>query len=340
MISEIHLKNFRLFDNLNLKTNNSLVIFSGANATGKTSVLEAIYLASTTRSHRTNDILTLIKNGSEFAMCEIDDLKKYKVIISSSGKTLFINGVEIKKTSEFIGNLNVVMFSPSDLSLINGAKGEKRRFLDLELSLLDKSYLSASTHYKRILKERNEALKSNNVDIKYLDILTSDLVKYTEIIYQKRVRFLSSLNEILSSICIDMDIEKIKLCYNKTYGDDISLSFKNKLASDLFNKTTNIGVHRDDFSIFINDCDSKEYASNGQARTIIIAIKLALKQYIYNTCGIEPVLLLDDVFAALDKKRIASITKYVNNSHQTFITTTSILEIPDELLKNALIIRL
>lgn len=340
MIKEITLKNFRLFDELNLKTNNSLVIFSGANATGKTSVLEAIYFLATTKSHRTNDILTLIKNDKEFAMCEVNELKKYKTVISSCGKSLFINGVEIKKTSEFIGNLNVVMFSPSDLSLINGAKGEKRRFLDLELSLLDKSYLSASSHYKKILRERNEALKSSNADLKYLDILTSDLAKYTLIIYQKRISFLSSLNKILEAICLDMDIEQIKLCYNKTYGDDIYLSFKNKLASDLFNKTTNIGVHRDDFSILINDCDSKQYASNGQARTIIIAIKLALKQYIYDTCGVEPILLLDDVFAALDKKRIASITKYVNNSHQTFITTTSILEIPDELLKNAMIIHL
>ena len=152
--------------------------------------------------------------------------------------------------------------------------------------------------------------------------------------------FLNSLNIILKEICNDMKIEDIRLKYNKTYGDDILLSFKNKLNNDLFTKTTNIGIHRDDFSILLNDLDAREFASNGQARTIIIAIKLALKKYITNTTGNEPVLLLDDVFAALDKNRIESITRFVNNSRQAFITTTQVEEIPKELLKNALIIHL
>ncbi len=340
MLKEINIKNFRRFSNLNLNVNNSLVILAGLNATGKTTILEAIYLISTSKSHRTNEIETVIKNDEQFAICQISADREYKMVISKTGKALFIDGGEINKTSEFIGRINVVMFSPSDLALINGAKGEKRRFLDLELSILDKSYLSASSHYKKILKERNEALKGNNVDLKYLEILTLDLVKYCKIIATKRIEFLEALNVILNDICNDMRIEGIKLKYNKTYGDDIALSFKNKLNSDLFTKTTGIGIHRDDFSILLNDLDATKYASNGQARTIIIAIKLALKKYITNITGQEPVLLLDDVFAALDKKRIESITKYVNNSQQVFITTTQIEEIPSELLKNALVIHL
>lgn len=340
MLNEIKIKNFRRFDSLNLNVNNSLVILAGLNATGKTTILEAIYLISTSKSHRTNEISTLIKNDEQFSICQINADREYKMVISKTGKALFIDGLEISRTSEFIGGINVVMFSPSDLALINGAKGEKRRFLDLELSILDKSYLSASSHYKKILKERNEALKGNNVDLKYLDILTLDLVKYCKIIAIKRMAFLDDLNIILNEICNDMQIEDIKLKYNKTYGDDISLSFKNKLNSDIFTKTTNIGIHRDDFTILLNNLDAREYASNGQARTIIIAIKLALKKYITNLTGKEPVLLLDDVFAALDKNRIESITKYVNNSQQAFITTTQIEEIPSELLKNALVIHL
>lgn len=340
MLKELKIKNFRKFSNLNLKLDKSLVIFAGLNATGKTTILEAIYLISTSKSHRTNDMEAIIKNNEQFAICQIKADREYKMVISKTGKALFIDECEINKTSDFIGRINVVMFSPADLALINGAKGEKRRFLDLELSLLDKGYLSASSHYKKILKERNEALKNNNADLKYLEILTENLVKYCQIISNKRIEFLNSLNIILKEICNDMKIEDIRLKYNKTYGDDILLSFKNKLNNDLFTKTTNIGIHRDDFSILLNDLDAREFASNGQARTIIIAIKLALKKYITNTTGNEPVLLLDDVFAALDKNRIESITRFVNNSRQAFITTTQVEEIPKELLKNALIIHL
>ena len=341
MIKSIHLKNFRIFDELNLDTNNSLVILSGKNATGKTSILEAIYLCSTSKSHRTNDIENVISYNKEFSLCEINENNKYKLVISKKGKVSFINKKEIKKISEFIGNLQVVMFSPSDLSLIQGSKADKRRFLDMEISLLDKSYLTASIAYKRLLKERNEILKKDKLDLIYLDVLTKSLVNELDVIYKKRIEFINSLNILLENISKSMGIENIKLVYNSTYDPlNIYNSFKSKEKLDIYNKVTNIGSHRDDFIIFINDKDSSIYASEGQARTICIIIKLALKEYIEKYFKIEPILLLDDVFAALDKKRIEALTKYVLKNKQTFITTTSILEIPDELLKNASVLRI
>jgi len=340
MISEIKLHNFRVFDDYSIKVENPLVIFSGPNATGKSSVLEAIYLCSTSKSHRTNDLETLIKHDSDFTTCEIVSNKRIKMVISHEGKSLFINKSEIKKMSDFIGNINVVMFSPSDLELVTGGKAEKRHFLDLEISILDKSYLKYSSMYKKALKERNEALKVANPDLVYLDIITKELSEYALEIYQKRIQFIDCLNSELKVVCRNMNVEDISITYNKTYGDNIYESFKSKEKLDLYNRVTNIGPHRDDFTININSLDASEYASEGQMRTIIIAIKLALKEYISKITGNEPVLLLDDVFAALDKKRIQNLTKYVNLSKQTFITTTSILEIPDELLKNALVIRM
>jgi len=170
MIKNIKLTNFRVFNDLELQTNNSLVILSGKNATGKTSILEAIYLCSTSKSHRVNNLEGIINHGNDFAICEIEANKKIKMVISKEGKALYINKNEISKISDFIGNLNVVMFSPYDLCLIQGAKGDRRRFLDLEVSLLDKSYLKASTAYKKVLKERNDLLKGNNLDLKYLDV--------------------------------------------------------------------------------------------------------------------------------------------------------------------------
>ncbi len=340
MIKKVELNNFRLFDSKLIDTNNSLVILSGKNATGKTSILESIYLASTTKSHRTNEIDSLIKENQEYGSCTITSDKKYKVIISDKGKSLFINNKQYIKSSDFIGNLKVVMFSPYDLELINGSKGFKRRFLDLEISLSDKVYLSSITAYKKLLKERNELLKSSDkVDMIMLDILTNQLIDEIKVILNKRLNFIDKLNEELKIISKELNVEQINLEYVKTYSDDIYASFKNKERYDIISKTTNIGCHRDDFVIKINDKNAYEYASEGQIRTITIAIKLAIKSLLEKT-GETPILLLDDVFAALDQTRILSLIKYLKKSKQTFITTTSILDIPDELLSNALVIRM
>ena len=340
MIKRIELTNFRLFDSKLIDTNNPLVILSGKNATGKTSILESIYLASTTKSHRTSEIDSLIKDNCEYASCTITSDKKYKVIISNKGKSLFVNNKQYLKSSDFIGSLKVVMFSPYDLELINGSKGFRRRFLDLEISLSDKKYLSSITAYKKLLKERNELLKSsNNIDLIMLEVITKQLIEEIKVILEKRLCFIYKLNEALRIISKELNVEEIKLEYVKTYSDDIYLSFKNKEKYDIISKTTNIGSHRDDFIIKINGKTAYEYASEGQIRTITIAIKLAIKNIIENN-GDTPILLLDDVFAALDQTRILSLIKYLKKSKQTFITTTSILDIPDELLSNALVIRM
>ena len=340
MIKNIKLNNFRIFESNIFTTNNKLVIFSGKNATGKTSILEAIYLCSTSKSHRTNELDNLILENKEFGSCEIESEKNIKMIFSKEGKTLFINKKQIKKISDFIGNLKIVMFSPYDLNIILGSKGDRRRFLDLEVSLLDKVYLNASTAYKKTLKERNELLKNDNLDKIYLNIVTDNLINNLKVIYEKRNKFINDLNSILNVITTRLGVEKIRLEYVKTYDEDIHKTFKNKEKIDFITKTTNVGVHRDDFKILINEKMANEFASEGQIRTICICLKLAVKEYVKRVTGDEPILLLDDVFAALDKTRIRSLTDYVNESKQTFITTTSILEIPDELLKNALVLRI
>ena len=341
MITSIELKNFRLFDSKTIETDNSLVILSGKNATGKTTILEGIYLSATTKSHRTVDLSELIKNDKEYTSVVITENKKYKTVVSKDGKSFYINNKEITKASEFIGNLKAVMFSPYDLELINGSKGPRRRFLDLEISLLDKVYLNASMAYKRLLKERNELLKSsNNVNLIALDVLTKQLIEQLEIISNKRIDFIKLINNELIEISKELNVEEISLEYEKTYSDDIYESFKSKEKYDIISKTTNIGIHRDDFVVRINNKKASSYASEGQIRTIIIAIKLAIKNIIKKVSGNEPIILLDDVFAALDQTRIMSLIKYLKNTKQAFITTASILDIPDELLKDALVIRI
>ena len=340
MIKSIHLTNFRCFDDVSFNTYNPLVVFSGKNATGKSSTLESIYIASTTKSYRENDLDLVIKDGKESAIIEIDADKSFKVVISKQGNSFFFNKKQYKKLADFIGNLKVVMFSPSDLNLINGGKIYKRRFLDLNISLIDKSYLTAYRSYKHVLHERNEYLKQEEIDKKFLEVLTKSLIHFLNDALKARLKFIDELNSYLEKISEEMEIEKISLKYIKTYGDDVYKSFNDKLKYDLLTKTTNIGIHRDNIEILINGKDANVYASEGQARTAILALKLALINYIKDKTKVEPIVLLDDVFAALDNTRIVKITNYIKGFKQAFITTTSTLGIPDELLEKSLVIRL
>ena len=341
MIKEIKLKNFRTFDDIKFEINNSLVIFSGKNAVGKTSILESIFLCSTSKSHRENDLENLIKDNMEYASCEIKADKNYKVVISRDEKNYFINKSLYKKISDFIGDLRVVMFSPLDLELIDGTKLRKRRFLDLEISLIDKEYLRNISLYKKLLNERNNILKSMDIDKTYLDVITKELTKCLLIIYKKRIDFINLINEYLKDICTNLNISNISIEYISTYdSNNILKSFENKLERDILTKTTNIGIHRDDFIIRIDNKLASVHASNGQKHLIAITIKLAIKELLAKKYNSEPILLLDDLYQSLDKEKIKKLTEYIKNSNQAIITTTSIIEIPDEILKDALVLRI
>ena len=233
------------------------------------------------------------------------------------------------------------MLSPADLNIVNGIKGERRKFLDLEISLINKKYLSHLTKYKKILNERNDILKSKDIDKIYLKIVTEGLIKELKEIYEIRNKFIDDLNIYLLTICKEMNIEKLEISYKPSYDiNNLEKSFDEKLERDILTKVTNIGSHRDDFKILLNNNDIKLYGSEGQKRMSIIAIKLALKEYIEKNINNEVILLLDDCFLALDKEKIINLTKEVKKSKQVFITTTSVLEIPDSLLQNAEVIRI
>lgn len=341
MIELLELQNFRKFEKLSLNFKNKIIIFVGPNATGKTSILEAIYLISTSKSHRTTDNEALIYNQAIKSKIVIKEQKKLELWISKEGKQVFINDIAYPKISDFIGEIPVIMFSPTDMDIILGSKSSRRRFLDLELSLIDKSYLRAITGYKKLLKERNELLKTFTNEKKLiLEVITQQLIEYIQKIYPLRVQFLDKLNENLKEVCEKLECETVKLTYLKNYDfPNLVNFFQTKLTYDITTKTTNYGLHRDDFKIELDSKEAKEFASEGQMRNAVLAIKLALKE-IYKRKSRDIILLLDDVFASMDQKRINHIMEYIKNEDQTFITTTSLFNIPDELLKQAQIIRL
>lgn len=339
MIKKISLHDFRIFSDLELNVNSRLVIFVGRNAIGKTSILEAIYLASTSKSHRTNNYHELIKHDQANALIKIEANKELKVVLTPTKKNYFINNRETRNI-DFLGNLKTIMFSSQDLKIVAGSKVDRRKFMDINITLLDARYLDLMLNYKKILKKRNEILKFSNPDLKLIKVLTTEMANYVLSINKYRNLFCQRINEYLIEITKSMGLEKICLKYDFCLDlPTIIARYTKNFATDCKYKNTTYGPHKEDFEIEINDVDAKLYASAGQQRTVAICLKLAMALLLEKDTKNEPILLLDDIFAELDNKRQEALVKYLNKN-QTFITTTSLIEIPNNLLEQALLIKL
>ena len=305
---------------MSLGFDKSTNIFYGDNAQGKTNILEAVYLSGTTKSH----IETIVeKNGIKY---QIDmHLKK------NSPKGIAINKIPIRKASELFGIINIVFFSPEDLNIIKNGPGERRRFIDLELSQLDKVYLNNLSNYNRIVNQRNHLLKEidyNKGALETLDIWAIQLIQYGNKIIERRQKFIEEINKIISNIHKKLtgNREDIKIVYEPSNG---ALSFEQALLKnkekDLRIKSTSVGPHRDDIAFLVSDIDIRKYGSQGQQRTAALSLKLSeielVKQSIHDT----PVLLLDDVLSELDKHRQNYLLDSIHDI-QTLITCTGVDE--------------
>ena len=342
MIKNITLDNFRRFNKLDLKIDSNLIILIGSNAVGKTSVLEAIYLASTLKSPRARETNYLIKENEPFSKVKIEtDNKKFQIILSENKKRVSIDNIEIKRARDFVGNLHTVFFSPDDLSLVTSSPAKRRQFLDLELSLLSKKYLDCLSKSKYFLHERNEALKKGASD-SIINFLTDSFIEYETLLIKSRIKFINLMNEKLNDIHFEISQgEKLELKYESSIPLENTKEFYMKcLNKDKLLGNSSYGFHRDDFKIYLNNHEAINYSSEGQIRNIAISIKIALVMIYESYLNESPILLLDDVFSELDKSRQTNLIKFLNSRPQTFITTTSLDEIPKELLDKALILKL
>lgn len=324
MINRLKIKNFRLLKNVDLSFNKKNIIFIGKNAVGKSSIIEAIYYLGITKSYRNEDVITFNK---DFSIIEIDN--KLKIIISKKGKKVFYNNKEIKKLSDYIGLFKVIMFTIDDLMIIKGKPANRRKFLDIELTQISKEYLITLKEYKKLLKERNVLLK-NNLDNNYLNVLDEKIKKLIDIIIKYRSSFINDLskysNEIYNKI---IEKSNLKLIYlpniiNSNYFDN---------EMDNVIKTTNNGPHKDDFRIELNNLEVS-YLSQGEQKSVIISIKLAIYKIINEMLNEKPIILLDDLLSDLDFDRQNRIIDIIKNEN-IFITTTSIENINKDLLKNS-----
>ena len=322
---------------MSLGFDKSTNIFYGDNAQGKTNILEAVYLSGTTKSHRGTKDKDMIQFGANESHIETIVEKngiKYQIdmhLKKNSPKGIAINKIPIRKASELFGIINIVFFSPEDLNIIKNGPGERRRFIDLELSQLDKVYLNNLSNYNRIVNQRNHLLKEidyNKGALETLDIWDIQLIQYGNKIIERRQKFIEEINKIISNIHKKLtgNREDIKIVYEPSNG---ALSFEQALLKNkekyLRIKSTSVGPHRDDIAFLVSDIDIRKYGSQGQQRTAALSLKLSeielVKQSIHDT----PVLLLDDVLYELDKHRQNYLLDSIHDI-QTLITCTGVDE--------------
>lgn len=303
MIKKVSLRSFRNHSKLDLDFDNKFVYINGPNGSGKTSILEAIHYISTTKSHRTNNDIDVIKNEQPFAVIKIDtEKKKYSMVISDKGKIPSINSKEIRKLSDVIGDLKVIMFAPEDLNIIKGSPSIRRGLIDLELMKIDKEYLSNLSVYKNILKQRNAHLKNLglNDDLTILNILGKQLYEVGIKLMSKRNEFINKLNIETKNVYQRFSEYKIDVIYEPNLDNEMFLNhIENNQKQDILYKTTVNGPHRDDFVIMFNDKNAKN-SSQGETRLMVVALKLGLLKVIKSEVNDEVILLLDDVLSELD----------------------------------------
>jgi len=331
-INKIKLQNFRNYKEQEITFNNEISCFYGDNAQGKTNILEAIFVTAMGKSFRTKKEKELIKINEDFAFIEVEYKKtdregKIKIELSDK-KNIYLNGVKLNKLSDLIGNINVVIFSPEDIEIIKNGPEKRRKFLNMMISQLRPAYIYNYNMYFKTLEQRNNYLKQikfENKNKEMLDIWDEKLVQYGTNIFKYRNKFINKIKSKIGEIHsnITQKNEKIEIKYISESKDEkeyLELLKKNR-EKDIIRGYTSVGVHRDDFVIYINEKEVNIYGSQGQQRTSVLSLKLSELYVIYDEINEYPILLLDDFMSELDEKRIRSFFVNIREA-QVLITGT------------------
>lgn len=338
-IKKLELNNFRNYAYTKTEFEDGLNFIVGSNAQGKTNLLESIYLLSVGKSPKNSKEKQLIKfnqTKSKVAVSfnTIAGNKNIEMYLDKADKkSIKVNNLNILKLTELVGTLSVVYFSPDELKLIKDVPEDRRNFLDISISQFDKAYLYDLMKYNRILKMRNQILKSFDSPeskIEQLKLFTPQLIDTSEKIIKKRLNFIENIKNIAKNIHKTITLtENLDISYsyslkeNLSIKEDLSKQFDLSIEKELELGYTTIGPHRDDIIFKINDLDCKHFASQGQQRTVALVVKLSLMEVIKNEIGEYPVLLLDDVLSELDQERQDRLLN-LTTKYQTFVSCTSI----------------
>lgn len=342
-INRLKLNSFRNYELLNIEFQRNFNIIYGNNAQGKTNILESIFICASGRSHRKSKDAELVRLGQEEYNIKIEyekENREQSIEINykkNEGKSVKINDVKESKIGKIIGNLNVVIFSPEDITVMKEGPGERRRFIDITISQIKPSYFYDLQQYKKVLIQRNNLLKEIQINRKLIDTLEvwdQSMVNIGSRIIKVRKDYIERLNRnaaIRHSVLTNQG-EKLEIKYKKSVKDenaeDINEIKKYFIRAiehyrniEIAKGITLVGPQRDDFDMYVNGLNVGLYGSQGQKRTTVLSMKLSEIDIMYEETGELPILLLDDVMSELDQERQDHLLKCLENI-QTFITCT------------------
>lgn len=359
-LTNLQLHNFRNYESVQLEFTDGVHVFIGENAQGKTNLMESIYALAMTKSHRTTNDKELIGWNKEFATIKGTVEKtatktNLELQFSKKGKIAKVNYLEQKRLSSYLGNLNVILFAPENLTLVKGSPQNRRKFVDMELGQMSSLYLYDLVEYNRVLKQRNTYLKQLAIKKKqpdeYLDVLSEMLSELASKIVFHRLDFMKQLEALAIPIHDQLSLgrEKFSVSYQATIPLEDGLTpsqmkeiymnqFKKNQTREADQATTLIGPHRDDLIFYLNEVPVQTYGSQGQQRSTVLSLKLAEIELMKLSTGEYPLLLLDDVLSELDDDRQTHLIKAIENKVQTFITTTSLDGIKQQFINEPVVI--
>lgn len=352
-INSLKLKNYRNYDSLDIELSSGLNIFIGNNAQGKSNILESIFVLSLTKSYMNVKEQNLIKYGNDFSLIKgnvscNEVLNTLEVITTNNGKKLRINGMEIKKFSDYVSRIKVLIFSPYNVNFVKEGPNVRRKSINMVISQFSNHYVRLLQNYNAILKKRNQFLKMvsvlNDSNIIYWNNINDKFSELAVEIMLKRHEYIININKYLKDIYKEItDYDNLEFCYLPSFNvsnfDNIKEEFKRKLNSmyerEKMYGMTLIGPHRDDFSFLLDEKDLSIYGSQGQIRSAILSLKLS-EVFLFKEIDDDyPILLLDDIFSELDVEKRNRLVKYIIDDVQTIITTTDIHMIDESLVEKA-----
>jgi DNA replication and repair protein RecF len=331
-LAHLRLRNFRNYARLDADFGPGFHVLVGDNAQGKTNVLEAVYLLATLRSFRGVGGAQMVRHGEKgyFVGAQVvaSATHEIKIYWSPTERQLSLNGQPVRKLTEYLGTLRAVVFCTEDLQLIKGTSRMRRRFLDLLLSQTHPAYLPMLQRYAQALRSRNALLKPSLTDDAALESFTRELVQVGNQIVQLRKEILPKISPLarLAYRRISNDAEELRLEYQPSIKQDFTVELAQSRARERSFRSTLVGPHRDEVQLLLNDKSAAKYASEGQKRSIAIALKMAQAEYLAGLHGTPPILLIDDVMGELDQKRRAGLLPLLERAHhargQVFMTCT------------------
>ena len=353
-LKRVELKNFRNYSSLKISFNKGINIIYGNNAQGKTNLLESIYVLALTNTFRNvYDKDLIMKDRKFFNIKGILKNSKLDTTLNISydniKKRMMIDDSEIMKVSNYISVINTILFTPDDLDIIKGPPLVRRKFLNTELSQLYSNYYILLSEYEKILKMRNDYIKSGVLDINYYDIITSFLIEKDILIFKIRKKFIERINNYAAEIFKNITgLTGFKIVYkpNLDYSEydydknKILEVFKDKYDSEYKFLSTFYGIHKDDFEFYLGDSNLKIYGSQGQMRISVLTLKLSEIEIFKKWKNSTPVLLLDDVFSEIDEIKNNNLLYYLSRDLQVIITSVSLSSFNKEILSKAKVFRI